>query len=294
MDGIDQLRLGEGVSGPAQGGHDVGHGLAVVLPAVAGDEYHFSVDIIQIIQCVLRKGKILYNCCLECVNDGVACEEDALCDVFPGQVVTIGRGGAEMEVGDGPHHLPVHLLRVGGPLVVGAQACLHVSDRNPVVEGGQRPGEGGGGVPVDQHQVGLCVLQHPVHAGQALRGDGGQGLTGLHNVQIIVRLQGKDVQHRVQHLPVLGGDTADRFKLRAAGQLQGQGGHFDGLRPGSKDGHNLDFTHRDAPFFWLRRPGAGRTKRYCRRCGPDTVFRPHRPRRTGPAGTAWPARLRWW
>ena len=53
VDGIDQLRLGEGVSGPAQGGHDVGHGLAVVLPAVAGDEYHFSVDIIQIVQCVL-------------------------------------------------------------------------------------------------------------------------------------------------------------------------------------------------------------------------------------------------
>ena len=50
VDGVDQLHLGEGVGNAAQGGHDVGHGLTVVFPAVAGDQDHLSVDIIQIIE----------------------------------------------------------------------------------------------------------------------------------------------------------------------------------------------------------------------------------------------------
>ncbi|CAN4010729.1 hypothetical protein LPJCHP_LPJCHP_10090, partial [Dysosmobacter welbionis] len=44
-----------------------------------------------------------------------------------------------------------------------------------------------------------------VHAGEALAGDGGQRLPGGHDVQIPVRLHLKDLQHAVQHLPVLGG-----------------------------------------------------------------------------------------
>ena len=50
VDGIDQLHLWEGVGHPAQGGHDVGHRRSVVLPPVAGDQDHLSVDIIQIIE----------------------------------------------------------------------------------------------------------------------------------------------------------------------------------------------------------------------------------------------------
>ena len=80
-----------------------------------------------------------------------------------------------------------------------------------VVEGRQRAGESGGGVPVDKHQVGPDLLQHAVHPGQAPGSDGGQGLPWLHDVQIVVGLQLKDLQHAVQHLPVLGGDAADRL-----------------------------------------------------------------------------------
>ena len=50
VDRIDQLHVGEGVRHPAQGGHNIGHGLSVVLPPVAGDQDHLSVDIIQIIE----------------------------------------------------------------------------------------------------------------------------------------------------------------------------------------------------------------------------------------------------
>ena len=195
MDGVDQLRLREGVGQAAQGGHDVGHGLAVILPPVAGDEDHLPIAIIKPVQNLRAKGEILYNGGLEGVNHGVARQKDPFDDVLPGQIVPVGGGGAEVEVGNGAHQLPVDLLGEGGPLVIGAQPRLHVAHGDLVVEGGQRPGKGGGGVAVDQHKVGPGLLQHPVHAIEALGGDGGQGLPGLHDIQVVVGFQGKNIQY---------------------------------------------------------------------------------------------------
>ena len=50
-------------------------------------------------------------------------------------------------------------------------------------------------------------------------------------------------QHREMLDSVLGGDTAQSLELRAAGELQGQRGHFDGLRPGPEYGHDTDGLH---------------------------------------------------
>ncbi|MPM21847.1 hypothetical protein SDC9_68297 [bioreactor metagenome] len=47
VDRIDQLGIGESIGNPAQGGHDVFHGPAVVFPPVAGDEDHFFALVIQ-------------------------------------------------------------------------------------------------------------------------------------------------------------------------------------------------------------------------------------------------------
>ena len=243
VNGIDQLHLGEGIGHPAQGGHDVGHGLAVILPPVAGDQNDLFALIVQLIQNIFCKGEILYNCGLEGIDDGVASEKDVLGDVFPGQVVPVGGGGTEVQVGQGAHHLPIHLLGEGGPLVIGAQTGLHMAHGDLVIESGQGPGEGGGGVPVDQDQVGLGLLQHALHAQQAFGGDGGQGLPGLHDIQVIVGLELENIQHRVQHLPVLGSDAAQGLDARAALELQGQGGHFNGLGTGAENGHHFDIAH---------------------------------------------------
>ena len=93
-----------------------------------------------------------------------------------------------MEVSDGTHQPAVDFLRVGGPLVPGAQTGLHVAHGDFVVKRGQCPGEGGGGIAVDQNQVGAGLLQYAVHAVETLGGDGGQSLPGFHNVQIVVWL----------------------------------------------------------------------------------------------------------
>ena len=249
VDGVDQLHVGEGVGNAAQGGHDVGHGLAVVLPPVAGHQDDPLPRVVQAVEGLGGKLVVRPHGGFQGVDDGVARDEHPVGDALPGQVLPVGGGGAKVEIGDIPHQLAVHLLREGGVLVPGAQAGLHMAHRDLAVEGRQGPGEGGGGVPVNQHQVGPGLLQHPLHAQQALGGDGGQGLPGLHDVEIVIGRQAENLQHRIQHFPVLGGDAADGLDVRPLLQLQHQGGHLDGLRPGAEDGHDTDGLHGSSPSF---------------------------------------------
>ena len=111
------------------------------------------------------------------------------------------------------------------------------------VVGSQRPGKGGGGVPVDQHHVRLHLLDNALQALEHPGGDVRKGLPRLHDVQVVIGGDGEGFQHLVQHLAVLGGDAHQAFKLLPPLQLFDQGRHFDGLRPGAEHGHDLDLFH---------------------------------------------------
>ena len=96
---------------------------------------------------------------------------------------------------------------------------------------------------MDQDHAGLLLLDDPLKALKHPGGDVGEGLAGLHNVQVIVRHNLKGIQHLVQHLPVLGSDAHQGFKLGAGLELFDQGGHFDGFGPGAEHQHDFDFFH---------------------------------------------------
>ena len=243
MHRVDQLRLRVGFGDMGQGGHDIFHGLSIVLPAVAGDQNHLFPGVIQGVQPILSKGKALRHRGLQGVDHRVAGDKQPVPDALRLQIAAVGLGGAEVQLGQPPHHGAVHLLREGGVAVPGAQPRLHVAHGDLLVKRRQRPGKGGGGVPMDQHQVGPHLLKHLFQPQQALGGDGGQGLAGLHDIQVELGDNAEYVQHRVQHLPVLGGDAAKAFNPLPALQLLHQGGHFDGLRPGAEYGHHLQLIH---------------------------------------------------
>ena len=134
----------------------------------------------------------------------------------------------------------VHLLREGTVDVVGAQARLHVGDGDHAVEGGQSGGEGGGGVAVHQHQVGLGLLQQGVDAVEHRRGDVAQGLALAHDLEVVVHGKGEGVDDLVEHLPVLPGEAGDDAEDAPALELQHHGRHLDGLRPGAEgDEHGM-------------------------------------------------------
>ena len=257
VDGVDQLQLRVGGGQLPEGLHDVHHGLSVVLPAVAGDGDDPPMGEVQLIQLRHGEDKVLPYRGLHGVDDGVAGDELVAGNGLPLQIPQVVRRGAEVELRDVAHQGPVHLLREGGVLVPGAETGLHVAHGDLVIESGQSSGKGGGGVTVDQDQVRLRRLQHLLHAQQGAAGDGGQGLAGLHDVQVIVGLQPENVHDGVQHLPVLTGETAEALKLRAACQVFHQGGHLDGLGPGAEYRQNLDLIHCQSPVpFALFPPGA--------------------------------------
>ena len=96
---------------------------------------------------------------------------------------------------------------------------------------------------MDQDHVGLQLVDGLVHAQEALAGDVGEGLPGGHDVQVPVRPNAEDLQHAVQHLPVLGGNAAEAFNAGTGGQLLYQRAHFDGLRTGAEDAHDTHVFH---------------------------------------------------
>ena len=98
MDGVDHLHVGECVRQPPQGGHDLGHGLAVVLPAVAGDQDHFLPQVVQLVQDALGEEKFLLNRSMQRVDHRVSGDEQVFAVVLPLQIGFIGPGGAEIQL----------------------------------------------------------------------------------------------------------------------------------------------------------------------------------------------------
>jgi hypothetical protein len=109
----------------------------------------------------------------------------------------------EVEVGDGIGQLAVHLLGPGREHVAGAQARLHVADRNLAEMRRQGGGERGGGIAVHQHAAGLAVVEHPFHAGQHGSGNVGEILIVAHDVEVVIGTDVEEFQHLVQHVPML-------------------------------------------------------------------------------------------
>ena len=237
--GIDQFHLRKILHQAAQGTHDVFHGLAIVLPPVAGDQNDPLPRIIQRVKQICPEAIGRLHRGFEGVDHRIPGDKDAVPNALLKKVLPVGWGGAEMKGRQVPHQGAVHLLRKGGVAIPGAQAGLHMAHCDLLIKGSQRAGKGGGGVSVDQHQVWLFPGKHLLQPQQAFAGDGVQALPVLHDVQVIVGRDGKQSQHIVQHLAVLGRDAADALDLSPAFQLLHQGGHLHCLRPGPEDRHDF-------------------------------------------------------
>ena len=104
------------------------------------------------------------------------------------------------------------------------------------VKGRQCADKGGCGVALDQYAVGFDFIQYRFKALQSFGGDVKKRLVGLHEVEVMVGIDLKEIKYLIQHLPVLGsdanlrGETAFRLPAKAY-----QRRHFNGFRTGAKD-----------------------------------------------------------
>ena len=85
-----------------------------------------------------------------------------------------------------------------------------------------------------------------LHAGQDPARQTVQVLPCLHQAQVVIRLDGEDVQHLVEHLPMLPGDAHARHEVRPFLQRTNYRRHLDGFRTRAEDGKNAD-AHRRHP-----------------------------------------------
>ena len=165
MDRINQLHVPVLLGDLTEGQTNVLHRLAVILPPVAGDQKHLLLPVGQAVQLVGSEAVVLPHSGFQRVDDGVSRDEDALgVPALPKEVLPVPGGGAEVQVRDGGGKHPVHFLGKGGVFVIGPQPRLHMAHGHLMIVGGEGPGEGGGGIPVDQDHVRLQLADGLVHA----------------------------------------------------------------------------------------------------------------------------------
>ena len=120
-----------------------------------------------------------------------------------------------------------------------------MADRNAPVKGGQRCGEAGRRVAMDQNPVRFLVIENIAQATEDGTGDMGQVLIITHDIEVVFGDNPKEVEHLVQHIPVLGGNRHLGIDAVRCRQGLDDRRHFDGFGTGSK--HTQDFHSRVLP-----------------------------------------------
>ena len=173
-------------------------------------------------------------------------------DIFRPQCRRRRCSGGEVLPGDRADHLAIHLFRPGVVDIAAAQPRLDMAHRNLAVIGCQRPAHRGRRVALHHHPVRPFFIHHPAKPGQQAGGQPVQRLVRLHDVEIMVRNDPRDVQHLVQHGAMLPRNTDARNEARIAAQRMDQRKQLDRFGTGSEDGE--DFQGHGGRFSakWLK------------------------------------------
>ena len=221
---------------------DVAHRLAEVLAAMRRDEDDALILEVNVLERLLLEVEVIADRVVQCIDDRIARDEDGFRrDVLREQVGLRRARRRKVEVGDAARQAAVHLLRERRVLVVRTQAGLDVSDGRLVVVGSQCAGKRRRRVAVDEHDVRLLLRQDLVESHHGSRRDVEERLAGGHDVEIMIRLDMKEIEYLIEHLAMLCRDGHDRHdRIRMLLELEHDWCHLDCLRTRAEDRHDLD------------------------------------------------------
>ncbi|MNG93490.1 hypothetical protein D3C79_524590 [compost metagenome] len=245
MHRVHHVNIREVARGLYQRLADALEAVAEVFPTVAGDQHHAAV-LIEELELLFELGFELRALQLahhfqQRIDHRVARGVDVRAgDAFLEQVVTRVRGRCEVQRGDRASQATVAFFGPRRIQVVGAQAGFDVGNRDLLVVGREAGRQGRRRIAVDQDHIRLELCQDRLEPLQDCRGDIGQVLTWLHDVQVIVRRDLEQLQHLVEHLAVLAGHAYARLEAIVLSQVEGQRCHFDGLWAGTKYDKGLE------------------------------------------------------
>jgi hypothetical protein len=151
-----------------------------------------------------------------------------------------GGRGREMQVADGIGQLAIDLFREGLVLVPSAQAGFDVGNFDALIESRQRTHQRRRRIALHQHPVGFFLRKHAVELHECAGGDLGQRLICRHQIQVVIRRDGKEREHLIEHLAVLSRDAdhAREFAGMLAQRLDDRG-HLDGFGARAEDGEDF-------------------------------------------------------
>ena len=91
---------------------------------------------------------------------------------------------------------------------------------------------------MNQDQIGPFLCQNRFQPLDDIAGDIKEILTRFHDVEVIIRLNLKKIEHLIEHLPMLRRHTDQILKLCwVIIQCTDDRRHFYGFRAGAEDGH---------------------------------------------------------
>ncbi len=244
MDRKHDRDVGVTIDERAQRAQVAGHDLAGILPAMGGQ--HDQAPAVQVIEQAREVGRGLafLQDRLERVDHRVAGQQDTVArDAFADQRLQVAAGGREMQVHQLRDHPSVDFLGKRAVAIAGAQACFDMADGDAGVAGGHGAGHGGGGVALDENEVGPFAgddgaeaFDHPAeHVGGALGGG--------HDFQVVVDPDLQLPDERTQQVGVLGRGDVDAAQVGIATlERMDHRRELDDLRSGSEKGE--DSGHR--------------------------------------------------
>lgn len=183
VDGVDCLGVRMLLHHAADGAEHAVHGLAKVLAAVRRDEDEAGA--LRPVE--LGMGVPLAHGGAQGVDAGVAGDPDLELGLALGEQVLLARlRGGEVVLAHDVDSLAVELLGPGAVDVVRAKARLDVAHGDLQVEAGERRGEAGRGVAVDQDDVGPLVLEDGLELEHHVACNIEQRLARLHDGEVVV------------------------------------------------------------------------------------------------------------
>ena len=240
MNREDHFGIRHGFHQTAERTVDVVHRSAQIFTAVCRHEDHtlvlfdgFDLRILEMI--------VLLNGRKKSIDHGIADDVDVLIVLALAQEIPSGRfRRSKIHIREDAGQLTVGFFREGRKQVSGTQACFDMTDLDLLIKSGQRCGEGGRGISVNEHVVGLLLLQYIFQPAEHAGGDVVEGLPALHDVQVVVHRQMEEIDHLIEHLAVLRGEADLRINARPLQKLFHDGRHLDGFRPCPENRHYFD------------------------------------------------------
>jgi hypothetical protein len=198
----------------ADGLADSAHGLAQVLSPVQCNEHHAARRSHhgfkpRVLEPAGHAGHFQQG-----VYDRVAGKKDpGRGNAFSQKPLPGKLSGGEVQVGHYGYQPAIDLLGKWLKAIIRAEACLYVPEWHFVVKCSEAGHESGCGVALRQRYGGLNILKYGLQPCQSADGDLSQALALLHDVQIVVRVDVKCLEHLVQLGAVLCGHGDHGFNL---------------------------------------------------------------------------------